>query len=96
MVKRKASALDDDDAPPKPTGPLSIGAQTSHIANKQVRSERYHKLKHEQKKKKRVERKKRQKEMAKAEELGLPVPERQVPKVRDPVTPSPGGRPLHP
>jgi len=81
MVKRKASEIDDDDRHPPSSGPLSVGQQTSHIGNKMVRSERYQKLKHEKKKQKKIVRKKKQRELAKAEELGLPAPAKQVPKV---------------
>lgn len=81
MSKRKAGEMDGEDGP-STSGPASLGQQTAHIRNKQVRSERYHKLKHEAKKKKKVERKRRQAEDARAEELGLPPPERQQQKVR--------------
>ena len=83
MVKRKARDNDDDDAGPSTSTAktaATIGQLTSGIKNKQVRSERYQKLKHEANKKKKLDRKKRQKEVAKAEELGLAPPVRQIPK----------------
>jgi hypothetical protein len=40
---------DDDDGVPVPSGPATIGQQTSGIKNKLVRSETYAKLKHKQK-----------------------------------------------
>ena len=83
MGKRKAGDMDgDDDRPPPPPGGPSIGQLTAGIANKQVRSQRYHKLKQEKDKKKKVDRKKKEREAAKAEELGLPPPVKQIPKVR--------------
>lgn len=80
MRKRKA-----DDSIVKSTSAddaATVGQQTSGIKNKLVRSSKYHKLKHEKSKKKRIERKKRKQEYAKAEELGLEPPVKQVPKVR--------------
>ena len=83
MGKRKAEDMDGDDAPPPPpSGGMTIGMQTSGIKNKQVRSERYHKLKHEANKKKKADRRRKQKEIAKAEELGVEPPPKQIPKVR--------------
>ena len=82
MVKRKAADADGDDAGPASVGPGTVGQRTSTIKNKLVRSEKYQKLKHEQKKKKATDRRKRQTEVAKAEELGLVPPARQIPKVR--------------
>ena len=58
----------------------SIGERTSHIRNKMVRSQQYHKLKHEKKKEKKLLKRKREKEIARAEQLGLPVPEKETPK----------------
>eukprot|EP00882_Tetradesmus_deserticola_P023221 GHRQ01025266.1.p1 GENE.GHRQ01025266.1~~GHRQ01025266.1.p1 ORF type:complete len:255 (+),score=124.50 GHRQ01025266.1:23-766(+) len=56
----------------------TLGQQTSHIKNKLVRAELYAKLKHKQKKQKKVERKRRDAEAARAEELGLePPPKKQ-------------------
>jgi ribosome production factor 1 len=91
MPKRKAAEIDGNgDAragpPALPEGqPATVGQQTSHIANKQVRSQQYHKLKHEKNKKKKSERKRRQREAAKADELGLPPPPKMEPKVSGPL-----------
>jgi ribosome production factor 1 len=59
---------------------LSIGQKTSQIKNKMVRSQQYHKLKHEKNKEKKILKKKKEKEIARAIQQGLPVPEKQVPK----------------
>ncbi len=48
MPKRQRDA-DGDDEEPVQKGPATIGQQTSHIRNKQVRSELYAKLKHKKK-----------------------------------------------
>lgn len=97
MPKRKTKPGSDDDGDDstRPSEGASVGQQTSFIGNKLVRSQRYQKLKHEQKKKKRIERKKRQKEIEKAEELGLPAPARQEPKARFFVTSRKQTRPTH-
>ncbi|PSC71393.1 Ribosome production factor 1 isoform A [Micractinium conductrix] len=75
---------DDDDDGPGPSGGSeaapTIGQQTAHIKNKQVRGARYVKLKHEKSKAKKKKRAIVAKEAAKAEELGLPPPEKAVPK----------------
>ncbi|KAK9827342.1 hypothetical protein WJX81_007556 [Elliptochloris bilobata] len=58
----------------------TIGQLTSHIANKQVRNEKYAQLKHKQKKDQKKERIKRQREAAAAESQGLAPPPRKVQK----------------
>ena len=68
MGKRRR---DDDGGPSANDGEPTIGQQTSHIANKIVRSEKYAKLRHEKNKLKKRERQKRQKEIERAEELGI-------------------------
>ena len=73
MVKRKAADADGDDAGPASVGPGTVGQRTSTIKNKLVRSEKYQKLKHEQKK-----------ATVKAEELGLvSLRARQIPKATE-------------
>jgi ribosome production factor 1 len=79
MRKRKAD--DSNVKPASADGAPTVGQQTSEIKNKLVRSSKYHKLKHEKSKQKRIQRKKRRQEIAKAEELGLEPPAKQVPKV---------------
>ena len=64
-----------------PEGKPTIGMQTAHIRNKIVRSQKYNKLRHEQKKAKKKERLKKAQQIAKAEELGLEPPPKAVPKV---------------
>lgn len=78
MGKRKQR--DDDDGPAPSAETASIGQLTSHIANKQKRSDAYAKLKHKKQKAKRTERKKQQAAVAKAEELGLEPPAKKIPK----------------
>jgi len=80
MGKRKAEDADGGDPMPSGGAP-TVGQQTSFIKNKVVRSMRYQKLKHENNKKKKAERKKREKELARAEDLGLEPPPKKVPKV---------------
>jgi ribosome production factor 1 len=81
MGKRKAVDADDDAPGPSAADAApTVGQRTSGIKNKRVRSEKYQKLKHEQNKKRGADRRKRQKEVARAEELGLPPPARAVPK----------------
>ena len=63
-----------------PSSVASIGDKTSKIRNKMVRSQQYHKLKHEKNKEKRMLKRKREKESKRAEELGLPIPEKEKPK----------------
>jgi len=55
----------------------------SHIKNKMVRSQQYHKLKHERNKEKKKLREKKKKEEAKLVAQGLPVPEKPVPHTID-------------
>ena len=78
--KKTMRSDDGDDAEPVML-PETIGQKTSHILNKQVRSQKYQKLKHEKNKNKKAERKRRQKEEAKAEELGITLPPKEQPKV---------------
>jgi hypothetical protein len=81
MVKRKDR--DNDEEGPSTSGqPLTIGQQTSHIANKIVRGTKYAKLKHEKNKAKKKARAQRKKEIERAEELGIEPPPKPVPKVR--------------
>ena len=75
------------------TGPESAGEgdeagaapskTVSHIRNKMVRSQQYHKLKHEKNKEKKKLREKKKKEEAKLVAQGLPVPEKPVPHTID-------------
>lgn len=71
----------DAAGPSSSAGPTTIGQQTSHIKNKQVRSAKYGKLKHEAKKAKKKARKAREAEATRAAELGLEPPPKPVPKV---------------
>lgn len=71
---------DDDEGPSTSGAPPTIGQQTAGIKNKIVRSEKYAKLRHEKNKLKKKERAKREKEMARAEELGIEPPPKPVPK----------------
>lgn len=82
MGKRRISGEDDDIDASIPKEPATIGQQTSHIKNKQVRSKQYNQLRHEKNKKKKQERKKRQKEESKAIEQGIEPPPKKIPKVR--------------
>ena len=66
-----------------PVPKATVGQRTSHIKNKMVRSQQYHKLKHEQTKEKKKLRAKKQKEVQKLVALGLPVPEKPVPHTID-------------
>jgi ribosome production factor 1 len=61
----------------------SVGQRTSHIKNKMVRSQQYHKLKHEKNKEKKKLRLKKQKDVAKLVAQGLPVPAKPVPHTID-------------
>jgi ribosome production factor 1 len=89
MKKRKIS--EEGDSPPggenesmrgdaKSANAPSIGQRTSHIKNKMVRSQQYHKLKHEKNKEKKKLKKKKEKEMARLHQQGLPLPEKPIPK----------------
>mmetsp|Transcript_33366 Transcript_33366/g.73774 ORF Transcript_33366/g.73774 Transcript_33366/m.73774 type:complete len:347 (+) Transcript_33366:113-1153(+) len=90
MPKEKRKRRDDDDGDDDRPGPSgqnnkggegpTVGQQTNHIKNKQVRSEMYSKLKHKAKKKKKAERLKRQKEEEKAVRSGLEPPPKKIPK----------------
>ncbi|KAF6265572.1 anticodon-binding protein [Scenedesmus sp. NREL 46B-D3] len=74
----KTAEASSSDKQPGSGSKATVGQQTSHIKNKLVRAELYAKLKHKQKKQKKVERKKRDAEAARAEELGLePPPKKQ-------------------
>ena len=85
MKKRK---LEDsaDEAPTTsmPTNAATrvsnIGAKTSHIKNKMVRSQKYHALKYEKNKEKKKLKKKKEKELARAYQQGLPLPPKEEPK----------------
>lgn len=79
----KKRQRDEDDDGPGPSGNQAptVGQQTSHIKNKQVRGAKYAKLKHEKNKLKKKERALREKEVARAEELGIEPPPKPVPKV---------------
>lgn len=81
VKKRKRDGGDDSPAEkPKPASAATIGQQTSHIKNKQVRGELYAKLKHKKQKSKKVVRMKRQKAAELAEKQGLEPPPKQIPK----------------
>lgn len=58
----------------------SIGQKTCHIKNKMVRSQQYHKLKHEKNKEKKKLKKRKEKELARLHQQGLPLPEKPIPK----------------
>lgn len=64
----------------KPTDTKSIGQLTSHIANKQKRSEAYAKLKHKKQKEKKIRREKAAKEDAKAVAEGKEPKPKEQPK----------------
>ena len=72
---------DDDDWQPSTSGVApNIGMQTSGIKNKIVRSEKYAKLRHEKNKVAKKERAKKEKELERAEALGIEPPPKPVPK----------------
>mmetsp|Transcript_40542 Transcript_40542/g.104867 ORF Transcript_40542/g.104867 Transcript_40542/m.104867 type:complete len:371 (-) Transcript_40542:28-1140(-) len=78
--RRAAAGSDsDDDAGPSGSG-ATVGAMTSRIGNKMVRSELYAKLKKQKQKEKRAAREKRQKEAVEAEERGEEAPAKQIPR----------------
>lgn len=68
------------DGTPNSSEPATVGQRTSHVRNKQARSELYAELKHKAKKAKKAARKKRDAEEAKAAQLGLQPPPRQQQK----------------
>lgn len=103
MGKRERE--NEDEGPSRGGSAPTIGQQTSQIANKIVRGAKYAKLKHEKHKSKKKQRAMRQKELERAEALGIEPPPKPVPKVtsRVPMTaalppcmlPGEGRAPLH-